>query len=134
VTEAYSEYFLLGIPRMKNLVKFSLKYDCTENVLQVLSETVGETLKYLDVEQSMQVMGSSTQYILKFSNLEELGIYRTSLGEESQAQILVGMKNLKHLRRGDFLCDVLEYIHDHHSALNFRLKLQEFWQAKCVCS
>ena len=34
VTEAYAESFLLGIPKMKHLVKFSLLYDCTENILQ----------------------------------------------------------------------------------------------------
>lgn len=39
VTEAYSESFLLGIPHMTHLVSFSLKYDCTESVLQVLSDT-----------------------------------------------------------------------------------------------
>jgi hypothetical protein len=119
---------------MKYLVKFSLKYDCTENVLQVLSETVGRTLKFLDVEQSRQVKDSSTPYILRFSALEELGIYKTSLEEVSQAQILIKLKQLKHLRRGDFLCDVLEYIHEHYTELNLRLKLQEFWQANCVCS
>ena len=35
VTDAYNVYFLLGIPKMRHLVKFSLMYDCTENVLQV---------------------------------------------------------------------------------------------------
>ena len=35
VTDAYNEYFLVGIPKMRHLVKFSLMYDCTENVLQV---------------------------------------------------------------------------------------------------
>ena len=34
VTDAYNEYFLLAIPKMRHLVKFSLMYDCTENVLQ----------------------------------------------------------------------------------------------------
>ena len=32
--DAYNEYFLLAIPKMRHLVKFSLMYDCTENVLQ----------------------------------------------------------------------------------------------------
>lgn len=40
VTDAYNEYFLLAIPKMRHLVKFSLMYDCTENVLQVSEEFV----------------------------------------------------------------------------------------------
>ena len=40
VTDAYNEYFLLAIPKMRHLVKFSLMYNCTENVLQVREEFV----------------------------------------------------------------------------------------------
>ena len=47
VTESYSEKFILGLPHMRHLVHFSLKYDCTGSVLQVLAETCRKTLRIL---------------------------------------------------------------------------------------
>ena len=41
------------------------------------------------------------------------------------------LKDLIHLRRGDFLCEVLEYLDIHISnSNNVKLKLQEFWPSE----
>ena len=42
---------------MKNLVHFSLKYDCTESLLEVLAENCSRTLRILDIERSQHVKG-----------------------------------------------------------------------------
>ena len=44
---------------MKNLVHFSLKYDCTESLLEVLAENCSRSLRILDIERSQQVKGWS---------------------------------------------------------------------------
>ena len=46
-----------GLPKMKNLVHFSLKYDCTESLLEALAENCSRTLRILDIERSQQVKG-----------------------------------------------------------------------------
>ena len=130
VTSAYNEYFLLGIPKLRNLVRFSLKYDCTENVLQVLSETAGATLRSLDIEYSAQVKDASAEYILRLTELEEVGMFRTGMNIAAKAEILVGLKNLQHLRRGDYLCEVLDYLEENHYALSLRLKIKDFWASE----
>ena len=94
----------------------------------MLSETCSRTLKILDVERSQQVKDAAVPYILELEHLEDLNVFGTGLAVESKAKLLVGLKNLLHLRRGDFLCDALEHLAEHHNAVNLRLKLQNFWQ------
>ena len=40
---------------MPQLSSFSLKYDCTRQLVQALARTCGGSLRLLDVEYSMQV-------------------------------------------------------------------------------
>lgn len=94
----------------------------------MLSETCSRTLKILDVERSQQVKDAAVPYILELEHLEDLNVFGTGLAVESKAKLLVGLKNLLHLRRGDFLCDAIEFLADNHQTLNLRLKLQDFWQ------
>ena len=69
VPEAYSDLFLSALPRFNMLRHFSLKYDCTEVVLKVLSETCSESLRVLDIERSIQVKNQiCVDYILTFRN------------------------------------------------------------------
>ena len=56
---------------------------------------------------------------------------RTSgLTTAEQCQILVRLKELIHLRRGDFLCEVLEYLDFRPNYQNIKLKLQDFWPSE----
>ena len=98
----------------------------------MLSETCSSTLRILDVERSQQVKDTALPYILQFERLEELNVFGTSMGVESKAKLLVGLRDLVHLRRGDFLCDALEYLEENHSAVNLRLKLQDFWRVSSL--
>ena len=56
---------------------------------------------------------------------------RTSgLTTSEQCQILLRLKDLIHLRRGDFLCEVLEYLDSRPNYNNVKLKLQDFWPSE----
>jgi hypothetical protein len=86
VPEAYADKFLLGLPHMNHLVHFSLKYDCTENVLQVLSETCGKTLRVLDIERSRQVRDDAVPYIKSCAELVSINIFQTDLTTQGQVR------------------------------------------------
>ena len=130
VPEAYSDKFLTALPKFNNLQCFSLKYDCTEVVLKVLSESCSKTLRLLDVERSLQVKTQScVDYILSFRNLAELNIFRSGLQDSEICQILVALKNILHLPRGDYLCEVLEYL-DEEVSLDIEFKIKEFWMSE----
>ena len=130
VPEAYADKFLKALPRFNKLQNFSLKYDCTEHVLKVLSETCSESLRVLDLERSLQVKDQiCVDYILSFKHLIELNIFKTGLEDSEIGQILVALKNIMHLPRGDFLCEVLEYLDDEVS-LDIQFKIQEFWASE----
>lgn len=134
VTEAFADKFLLGLPHMPLLVHFSLKYDCTVNVLQVLSETCARTLRVLDIERSRQVRDDSMQFILACQGLFDINIFQTDLSLQGQADVLLGLPELRHLDRGDFLADVVEHLHtslrQNTMAVHPKLKLQEFWASE----
>ena len=78
------------------------------------------------------------EHISCFRRLTDLNIFqnfsissRTSgLTTAEQCQILVRLKELIHLRRGDFLCEVLEYLDCRPNYQNIKLKLQEFWPSE----
>ena len=55
VTDVFTDKVKLGLRHMNNLVHFSLKYDCTDSILQVLAENCWKTLQLLDVEHSRMV-------------------------------------------------------------------------------
>ena len=82
VTEAYSEQFILGLPHMKHLIHFSLSYDCTGSILQVLSETCRKSLKVLDIERSRQVRNDSIRYIKAFKQLIKINIFEIDIDFE----------------------------------------------------
>ena len=88
----------------------------------MLSETCSTSLRVLDLERCLQVKNQTcVDYILTFRNLTELNIFKTGLEDSEICQILVALKNLIHLPRGDFLCDVLEYL-DTEASLNIQFK------------
>ncbi|CAB4061573.1 unnamed protein product [Lepeophtheirus salmonis] len=130
VTEAYADKFLLGIPHLKNLVHFSLKYDCTVNILQVLSETCVKTLKILDIEHSRQVRQDSIPYIIKLRNLEKINIFQCDFSTQDQLEVLVGLPNLLHLHRGDFVGDVADELAESDKYDSFRSQVKDFWASE----
>ena len=101
---------LEGLGKMINLVRFSLKYNCRNDILETLAKAYKNTLCVLDVEHSIDVTDESIPTIIKFTKLTELGISRTNLTSEGQAMLITDLKELKVLTRGHFLCDALEWI------------------------
>ena len=121
-----------GIAGMNHLVHFSLKYNCTPDILKALLNA-RESLKSLDVEHSVLVKDDCIPTILKFTNLEELGISKTRLTAEGQAALILKLKNLLNLPRGDFLCEALEWIawEEMYEKKPYpRLKLRNFWASE----
>ena len=60
----------------------------------------------------MKVTDTGADYIVKCKNLKSLDIFHTSISTEGKANILVKLKNLEELPRGDFLCDALDHIEE----------------------
>eukprot|EP00092_Neocalanus_flemingeri_P000342 GFUD01000364.1.p1 GENE.GFUD01000364.1~~GFUD01000364.1.p1 ORF type:complete len:610 (-),score=204.58 GFUD01000364.1:119-1900(-) len=132
VTEAFEDRFIAGVTVLKKLNLFTLRYDCTDNILKVLSATCGGTLRTLDLERSRKVTDDSIQHIVLFTNLVSLGIFNTALSTRGQAQLLKGLKMLKILPRGDFLCEALEYLEEEEAEVleNLQLGIQGFWASE----
>ena len=77
-------------------------------------------------------------YISCFRRLTDLNVFQnfstssriSGLSTAEQCQILLRLKELIHLRRGDFLCEVLEYLESQTNYRNVKLKLKEFWPSE----
>ena len=82
VTEAYSDKFLNGLSQMKYLVHFSLKYDCSTDILRLLSETCGKCLRVMDIERSRLVCDKSVKYIVRCDGLVKLNVFGSELSTE----------------------------------------------------
>eukprot|EP00092_Neocalanus_flemingeri_P012383 GFUD01013351.1.p1 GENE.GFUD01013351.1~~GFUD01013351.1.p1 ORF type:complete len:606 (+),score=129.36 GFUD01013351.1:29-1846(+) len=122
---------LEGLEKMQHLVQFSLKYNCRNDILNTLSNSCRNTLKVLDVEHSNQLTDESIPTLLKFSKLTELGISRTNFTANGQAIIIMEMKELKTLTRGDFLCDALEWIDwEKTKCKKQKFKITNFWASE----
>ena len=129
VPDAYSDKFILALPHLKRLAHFSLKYDCTSSVLQVLSESCSKTLKILDLERSRQVKGDEcVDYILAFKQVVEMNLFHTGFEVHQLSKILSHSKELRHLQRGDFLAEVVEYLEI--SRPQTVLQIQDFWASE----
>ena len=89
----------------------------------------------------------SIPYFLACPNLRDLNIFQTDLSTEGQARLLVGLKHLSHLQRGDFLADVVDYLNGSDDSEQqepgskddfflgimgeeIKLKIQEFWASE----
>ena len=77
-------------------------------------------------------------YISCFRRLTDLNVFQNfssssrinGLSTAEQCQILLRLKELIHLRRGDFLCEVLEYLESQTNYRSVKLKLKEFWPSE----
>ena len=77
-------------------------------------------------------------YMSCFRRLTDLNVFQnfssssriSGLSTAEQCQILLRLKELIHLRRGDFLCEVLEYLESQTNYRNVKLKLKEFWPSE----
>ena len=125
----YIEKFSSGLLKMKQLVKFSLCYDCTDSIIKLLTKNCKASLMIVDVEMSMQVTDASAELLSACKNIHTLHIFHTSMTVEGHSVILTQLKNLKLLVRGGFLCEALEYIQESRKNLPI-LEIEEFWSSE----
>jgi hypothetical protein len=90
---------------MEHLVHFSLTYDCTDDIVRVLTRNCPQCLRILDVEYSIRVTDRSVNDIVECQNLLQLHIFHTGLSLSGKAYIIKTLRSLRLLFRGDFLCD-----------------------------
>ena len=125
--EIFRRQFLSGVSNMKRLVHFSLHFDCFDELLSVLAENCGESVRVVDIEQSVHVTDESVESLQRLTKLIDLNIFSCGLTAEGQARLLTGLPSLLNLRRGDFLCDALEWIEKEQE---LRLNITEFFSSE----
>ena len=113
---------------MTNLCHFSLTYDSTDEIIRVLAKNCSHCLQILDIEYSTLVTDESINDFLACKRLVKLHMFHTGLSLAGKARLILNLKNLRILVRGDFLCDVLDYIDDNLDVDKVgKLNLEEFW-------
>lgn len=125
----YIEKFSAGVINMKNLVRFSLCYDCTDHIIKLLTRNCKNSLRIVDVEMSMQVTDASAECISSCKHIHTLHIFHTGITMVGHKIILTKLKGLKLLVRGGFLCEALEYIAENMKNVPV-LQLEEFWSSE----
>ena len=125
----YIEKFSAGVMNMKNLVRFSLCYDCTDHIIKLLTRNCKHSLRIVDVEMSMQVTDASAECLSSCKHIHTLHIFHTGITMVGHGVILTKLKDLKLLVRGGFLCEALEYIEENMKHLP-TLELEEFWSSE----
>ena len=125
----YIEKFSLGVKNMKNLVKFSLYYDCTDSIMKLLTINCKATLRIVDVEMSKQVTDASAWLLSDCKNIGTLHLFHTGMTVMGHYVILSRLKKLKVLVRGGFLCEALEYISQRKKNLPM-LEIEEFFSSE----
>jgi len=76
--ERMDRYYSDAFIQMRHLTHFSLKRNCTDKIIQILSKASPYSLQLLDVENSRDVTDDSVQYICIF-RLKELNIFNCSI-------------------------------------------------------
>uniref|UniRef100_A0A6V7JEG8 Uncharacterized protein n=1 Tax=Bracon brevicornis TaxID=1563983 RepID=A0A6V7JEG8_9HYME len=87
-------YVIRGVSSLPNLVSLALCTDCTDNIIATVGQTCRK-LRILDITASRSVTFRSIPSLLKCQNLRQLIIFRTSLGEHSCAELLLGLPHLE---------------------------------------
>ena len=126
------KHFNLGLHKMNKLVMFVLHNDCENQLLVTLAENAHHCLRSLDIEQSKNVTDDAACILVKFKHLVELNIFECGLSGEAQAHVIKGLPQLLHLKRGDFLCEALDWL-DYLIVENedsISLNLREFYHSE----
>ncbi|XP_023335840.1 uncharacterized protein LOC111707070 [Eurytemora carolleeae] len=106
--ERMDRYYSEGISKMRTLTHFSLKRNCTDRIIELLSKSCKMYLQVLDVEGSRDITDLCIQYLAEF-RLRELNVFNTSLTIRGFAAVLQTLTSLRILNRGIPLCEALEY-------------------------
>ena len=128
--DIFRTQFLAGLSNMRRLVKFSLHFDCFDKLLSILAENCKGSLKVIDIEQSLHVTDGSIESFHECKKLLDLNIFSCGFTCEGQARLLTGLPGLLNLRRGDFLCDALEWVDWLAGDQQPRLNITEFFSSE----
>lgn len=130
-----------GLYGLSTLRKFSLKHDCTNEIIKCICKCNRWNLQCIDIECSKHVNDKSISYILMCSNINEINIFQCGFSDEGKGQILNGLPKLVKIPKGDFLCDALAWIEDEDPIYmidNFfpsqKYFFHEDWQMEMVSS
>jgi len=132
--ERMEKYYSDAFMKMRHLTHFSLRRNCTDNILKILTKASGYTLQSLDVENSRDVTDNGIQFICMF-RLRDLNIFNCSISVQGLAAIIHTSQSLRELKRGIPLCDALEYqalINEATWTMQKKLKLQVFQASEKV--
>ncbi|XP_044752475.1 uncharacterized protein LOC123312224 isoform X1 [Coccinella septempunctata] len=113
---------LHGISNMGNLRFLCLCFDCTDQIIQVLSDNCPH-LQCLDVTSSRSVTDRSIHCLLKCKKLKELQLHHTSITNEGLAHLLNGLPNIQEIGKCDEFGDVVKHLyHELNATGPFALK------------
>jgi len=132
--ERMDKYYSDAFSKMRHLTHFSLRRNCTDHILQILSKASPQSLQCLDVENSRDVTDNGVQYICVF-RLRELNIFNCSISVQGLAAIVQTNHSLRELKRGIPLCDALGYqalINEATWTMQKKLKLEVFQASEKV--
>ncbi|XP_043481774.1 SCF E3 ubiquitin ligase complex F-box protein pof2-like [Leptopilina heterotoma] len=108
-TSDIEKIIIAAVGFMKNLIAFTLCFDCTDNIVFALSENC-QKLQKVDVTASGCVTDRSIPFLIKCHRLRDIKLFRTSVSIAGYANLLLGHRNLENIGRYDELGYVLEYI------------------------
>jgi len=123
---ALATQLVASLPQLRHLRFFSLKKDMTPVILEQLVATCGELLLLLDMEESKGVGDQELETLYRCTSLQELNICGTRISAEGKARVIMRLPRLRHLVRGDFLCDALGWIEYLEEVEEPLYDLQEF--------
>ncbi|CAG9771974.1 unnamed protein product [Ceutorhynchus assimilis] len=109
-TSEHDKNILDGIKIMKNLHTICLCFDCSDLVIQTLSENC-PNLQNIDVTSSRSVTDRSVPFLLNCTNLKELQLYRTSVTTSGLARLISGLPMLQNIGRNDEFREIISKIH-----------------------
>lgn len=101
--------YMNGLKTLTNLRSVGLSYDCTDNILQLLTR-VSPGIENIDLSNSRMITNQSVDWLLKFKQLKSVQLYRTSVTLEGYSNLLLYAPNLTDVGRYDEIGRALEYL------------------------
>ncbi|KAF7283444.1 hypothetical protein GWI33_000529 [Rhynchophorus ferrugineus] len=98
-----------GIKNMKNLQSICLCFDCSDLIIQTISETC-PFIQSIDVTSSRSVTDRSIPYLLSCKNLKVLQLHGTSILSQGLAKLISGLPKLQDIGRCDDFPNVIKFI------------------------
>lgn len=112
-TSEHEKNIIDGIKVMKNLNSICLCFDCSDLVIQTISENC-LNIQSIDVTSSRSVTDRSVPQLLNCKNLKELQLHRTSVSVTGLAKLISGLPKLQDIGRCDEFNQIVKRIYQCH--------------------